>query len=456
MTFKQLRSRRDFLISGCRTISTLGAAAAFGQAGLVSARAQGTGSDYKALVCIFLFGGNDAGNLLVPNDTASYANYKNIRRNLALSQASLVSIHDPASNANFGLHPSFAPIGGLYTGASKRLALVANVGTLVLPVPHDPTSGKPLLNSVALPVNLYSHSDQQSQWQNGVPQGGVNTGWSGRLADKIASYNTGQVTPAIGISGNALQLVGQTTQQSAVSTSNFGLSAPATDPGSSALTQMLSLNSGVTLVQAAQKSLTDAVSVAQAVDAALNGSAGLGVTFPNSDIGTQLGEVAKIIQARSALGARRQIFFCSQGGYDTHSDQLANQVLLYSNLAAALAAFDTATGQLGVSSNVTTFTESDFGRTFQPNGNAGTDHGWGSHTLVLGGAVQGGQIYGRFPTLALGGPDDSGSRGTWVPTTSIDQYGAALAKWFGVTAQSDLDYVFPNLHSFGYQALNFI
>ncbi len=452
MTFKQLRSRRDFLRTGCRTISTIGAAAAFGQAGLVSARAQTT-SDYKALVCIFLFGGNDANNLLVPNDTATYANYKNIRQNLALAQASLVAINDPGTGANYGLHPSFAPIGGLYS-TSKRLALIANVGTLIQPVPHDPVSKLPLLNSAQLPVNLYSHADQQTEWQNGVPQGGVSTGWSGRLADKIAAG--GVIPPSIGISGNALQLVGNTAQQSSLSTSNFSLLMSPTDPGAAALQNMLQLQSGATLVQAAQTSLQDAMSVAKAVDAAVNGSANIGVNFPNSDIGGQLAEVAKLIQVRATLGATRQIFFCSQGGYDTHSDQLASQVQLYTNLAQALLAFDQAMGVLGTSNSVTSFTESDFGRTFQPNGNAGTDHGWGSHTLVMGGAVKGGALYGKFPTQALAGPDDSGNRGTWVPTTSIDQYGAALAKWFGVTAQSDLDYVFPNLHSFGYQALSFI
>ena len=456
MIFNRIRSRRDFLLSGCRTLSTIGAAAAFGRAGLMTARAQSSGSsDYKALVCIFLFGGNDSNNLLIPNDTASYKNYQTIRQNLAIPQGSLVTIPDPASNTTFGLHPSFAPVAPLYTGTSKRLALVANVGTLVQTVPHD-AKGLPQLNNVTLPVNLYSHSDQQTQWQNGVPQGGVTTGWSGRLADKVAQMGSSVVPPSIGISGNALQLVGESTLQSSVSTSNFGLNMPSTDPGSAALQQMVNLSSGVTLVQAAQQSLNGAVTVANAVNAALSGSAGVGVDFPGSDIGTQLGEVAKLIQVRASLGATRQIFFCSQGGYDTHSDQLAQQVQLYGDLANALAAFDTAMGLLGVQNNVTTFTESDFGRTLQPNGNAGTDHGWGSHTVVMGGAVNGGRIYGKFPTLALNGPDDSSGRGTWVPTTSIDQYGAALAKWFGVTAQADLDYVFPNLKNFGYQSLTFV
>jgi uncharacterized protein (DUF1501 family) len=452
MTFQQLRSRRDFLRVGCRTLSTIGAAAAFGQAGLMTARAQSSGN-YQALVCIFLFGGNDANNMLVPNDTATYANYQKIRQNLALPQSSLLTIHDPATSADYGLHPSFAPIAPLYT-SSKRLALLANVGTLVQTVPRG-SNGLPELTAVPLPVNLYSHSDQQNEWQNAVPQGGSNTGWCGRLADKLAGASGGLVPPCISISGNALQLIGETTQPSTVNTSNFGLTAPATDPGSTALLNMLNLSSGVTLIQAAQNSLKDAIAVAQAVNAAVAGSSSLGVTFANTDIGTQLAQVAKLIQVRAALGATRQIFFCSQGGYDTHSNQLPQQVTLYTNLANAMAAFDQAMGLLNVENDVTTFTESDFSRTFQPNGNAGTDHGWGSHALIMGGAVKGGNLYGTFPNLTLAGPDDSTTRGTWVPSTSEDQYSGALAKWFGL-AQADLDYVFPNLHNFGYQTPAFI
>jgi uncharacterized protein (DUF1501 family) len=188
----------------------------------------------------------------------------------------------------------------------------------------------------------------------------------------------------------------------------------------------------------------------------LSGSSTLGVAFPNSDIGTQLAQVAKLIQVRQSFGATRQIFFCSQGGYDTHSNQLATQVTLYGNLANALVAFDQAMTTLNTQNNVTTFTESDFGRTFQPNGNAGTDHGWGNHALVMGGGVNGGQVYGSFPIQVLGGPDDSTSRGTWVPSTSLEQYVAAMAKWFGLTAQADLDYAFPNLKTFSYQTLGVV
>jgi uncharacterized protein (DUF1501 family) len=351
------------------------------------------------------------------------------------------------------LHPSFAPIAPLYN-TSKRLAILANVGTLLQSVPRG-SNGMPQLNAVKLPVNLYSHSDQQSEWQNGIPQGGVSTGWGGRLADKVAGFSSSVVPPAITLAGNTVQLVGETTQPSSVNTSSFGLVAPAADPGSAALQSLLGLSSGATPVQAAQTSLKDAVSVAQAVNAAVSGSTSLGVTFPNSDIGSQLSQVAKLIQVRSSLGAARQIFFCSQGGYDTHSNQLAQQVTLYGNLASALAAFDQAMATLNVQNNVDHLHRVRLRPHLPTQRNAGTDHGWGSHALIMGGAVSGGNVYGTYPTLALSGPDDSGDRGTWVPSVSQDQYTCSLAKWFGL-AQADLDYVFPNLKNFNYQSPAFI
>ena len=452
MKFNQLKSRRDFLRLGCRTISSVGAAYAFGEAGLLQAQIQNPGT-YQALVCVFLFGGNDANNMLVPNDTASYAQYQKVRQNLALPQASLVSIHDPLSKATFGLHPSMAGLGALYNQSNPRLALLANVGTLIKAVPHDPVTKKPNLNSVPLPMNLFSHSDQTTEWQNAVPQGGAsaNTGWQGRLADKIVQLNTNPVIPpSIAVSGSALQLVGQATKPSTVGTSGFSPVTGLNDPRTAALTQMLNLNSGVALIQAAQNSANAAMSVAKAIDSAVSSSSPLTTQFPNTGLGQQLAQVAQIIQIRAALGASRQIFFVSQGGYDTHSAQLGQHVQLYGELSGALVAFDQAMGALGVQQNVTTFTESDFSRTFQPNGNGGTDHAWGSHSLVMGGAVKGGNVYGTFPTLALQGPDDSGDRGNWVPTTSTDQYAGAMAKWFGLQSNSDLDYVFPNLGGFGY------
>lgn len=454
MKVQNIPSRRDFFRIAGRSLASAGGAALLARAGMMNALAQSS-SSYQALVCIFLFGGNDANNLLIPNDTAGYANYSKIRSNLAIPQASLVAITDSISKASFGLHPSFAAIAPLFT-TSKRLALVANVGTLVQDVPHNTQTGLPELSAVPLPLNLYSHSDQQTAWQTAIPQGGATSGWSGRAADKVALSGGGQLPPGLTLAGNTIQLVGEQTQPTTVSTSNFSLSASATDPGSTALQQILSLSSGVTLVQQAQSSLKNAIAMAQEVNSALSGASSLGITFPGTDIGSQLGQVAQLMQARQNFGATRQVFFCSQGGYDTHSNQLAQQVTLYNNLATALNLFDQALSEMNLQNNVVTFTESDFGRTFQPNGNAGSDHGWGNHALVMGGSVKGGAIYGTYPQLVLSGPDDSTGRGTWVPTTAMEQYLGALAKWFGVTAQSDLAYAFPNLSSFSYQTIGVV
>lgn len=467
MIFKKLKTRRDFMRFGCNTMTTLGAAAAFGQAGLMTAQAAPAGP-YQALVCIFLFGGNDANNMLIPNEAGtdpqySYGTYQKVRQNLALAQNSLISVHDKNTGKAFGLHPSLAPLANLFTPpagstAKPRLSLVANVGTLVQPVPRG---ARPDFTT-PMPMNLYSHADQQSEWQNLAVLGGVNagSGWAGRLTDRLycgaatTPMSFGNQLPTIGISGNSLELLGRCTQQTAISGSNFGLIGidQTTKDG---LTNMLSLKSGVTLVQAAHDSLNSAIQVAKIVDQASSAPV---TGFPNTDIGNQLAQVATLIKLNrdAGLGAQRQVFFCSQGGYDTHSDEVNSQRNLLGDLAAAMAAFDTyVSGPLAMPDQVVTFTQSEFSRTFQPNGNGGTDHAWGEHTLVMG-AVKGGGIYGTFPRLVLQGPDDSGDRGNWVPTTSVDQYGAAMAKWFGLSAQADLDYAFPNLVKFGYVTPAFV
>lgn len=442
-------SRRDFLRTGCRTVTAIGSAAALGQMGRISAFAQG--ADYKALVCVFLFGGNDANNVVVPVG-AGYTPYKNVRQNLAIPEANLLAIN--SSKGTFGLHPSMTALHALYTStaAVKPAAILANVGTLVKPTNRQQYLG----GQYPVPLNLFSHSDQTQQWQNAAPQGGqptiTGTGWSGRIADHVQLLNGVTAFPAaIGVSGNALQLIGQQTQPTTISGSNFGLDGsdhtPASDARDASLQEMLLFDSGVTLVHAASGVLKASIDVAKLADQATQSAPPLNTVFPQTGLGQQLAQVAKIIQVRTALGMRRQIFFCSLGGFDTHSDQLAQQVNLLRELSDAMAAFYAATGEMGVQNQVTTFTESEFSRTFQPNGTAGTDHAWGSHAIILGGAVKGGDIYGSFPTLALSGPDDSGGRGNWIPTTALDQYGAALATWFGVSAV-DLPSIFPNIGNF--------
>ena len=444
---KLAMTRRDLLRSGARTLLTTAAAASLGHLGRVSAYAQ-SGSDYKALVCIFLFGGNDANNLVVPLDNTRYAAYQAVRQNLAIPANQLLPA--PAANGEaYGLHPSLAPLAPLYASPASDLAVVANVGMLVRPT----TRAQYLDRAVPVPGNLFSHSDQQQQWQNGAPLGGVTTGWAGRVADRIVGLNSpSNFPPAIGVSGNSLQLIGQVTQPTTVQGDSFGLegsddSAQAV-ARETALREILTVSSGAVLVQASSQVLADALKVAQLVDEATSNAAPLVTQFPTTGLGQQLSQVARIIQARNALGLRRQIFFCSLGGFDTHSGQLGTHASLLTELSQAMSAFYNATGELGVRDGVVTFTESEFSRTFQPNGTIGTDHAWGGHQLVMGGAVRGGNLYGRFPTLALRGPDDSGDRGNWIPSVSLDQYGGTMAQWFGVPA-AELGAVFPNLANFG-------
>ena len=218
---------------------------------------------------------------------------------------------------------------------------------------------------------------------------------------------------------------------------------------------LLSFDSGLTLVQADDSITTNAYSYAKTLSAAVQSVSPLKTVFPTGGLGAQLQQIAQIIQVRAALGVSRQIFFCGIGNFDTHSDQLTLQNVLLAGISPALAAFYNATVELGVQSSVTTFTMSDFSRTFQPNSNTGSDHAWGSHHIVLGGAVKGGTMYGTWPTLALNGPDDSGTNGRWVPTTGSVQYAATLASWFGVSA-AQMPTIFPNIASFATANLGFV
>jgi len=446
-------SRRDMLRLTCCSAAGTMLVGGLSKLGLMSAFAQG-GSDYKALVCIFMFGGNDGNNVLVPIDSR-YAAYQSARTVLALPQASLLPLQSNGQ-AVYGLHPNLPEMQG-YFNNQKNLAIVANVGTLV-----QPTTQAAYQASQNLPQNLYSHSDQQNQWQSAQLAGTPLAGWAGKVADSVqSSYNSAALFPPIlSISGNAIFCTGITSQPFTMNPGQtpglqgFDPSA-ASQARYAATQQLLTFDSGLNLVQSANSITGQAVQYAQVLSQALQNIPPLQTQFPSNYLGQQLQQVAQVISARSALGVNRQIFFCSYGGFDTHGDQLTQQVQLLTAISQGMSSFYEATQELGVANSVTSFTLSEFSRTFQPGSNGGSDHAWGNHHLVLGGAVQGNSIYGTFPTLALGGPNDADQNGRWIPTTALDQYAATLATWFGVSAAS-LPSIFPNLANFQSSNLGFL
>lgn len=436
-------SRRQFL----RVAGALAAAA--------SGPALGQTADYKALVCIFMLGGNDGHNLVVPMATAAYNAYRAARGPLALpdGSATLLPVTTP-DGTPYGLNSGLTAIAPLW--AQQRLAVMANVGTLVRPA----TRAQVLAGSVPLPSNLYSHADQIVQQQAGNATGGGGTGWAGRTADQVQSRNgTSRFPAAVSISGQALFCTGNVVPSASLYPGfDLGADGMQTWPASATaarrngLAQVLAFDSGVSLVQAANKVRQDAIDLNTLL--ASGGTATLSTVFPGTSLGTQLRQVAQIIKLRGATGMSRQVFFTSIGGFDTHSAQGWAQWDLLRQVGEAMAAFHAATVELGLANQVTTFTQSDFGRTLQPSG-SGSDHGWGNHHLVMGGGVRGGNVYGTFPFPALGGADDAGSRGALIPSSSLEQFGATLARWFGVS-DAALPLAFQNLANFASSNLGFM
>jgi uncharacterized protein (DUF1501 family) len=443
-------NRRSFIRYA--SLTAAGSAAGLKPFGALNALAQ-SATDYKALVCVFMFGGNDANNTFIPFDTAGYGNYSTVRGPLALAQSSLIQL---AQAPNFSLNSNLPDVATLFD--SKVAAVVMNVGTLVAPL----TKAQYQAGATA-PTNLFSHPDQQLEWQNAAQSGATSTGWAGRIADSLtATYNPGGMVPMItSVAGDTLFCNGAASTPVSVSPGNLGGASCSEGTTECAAQQataqaLLQFDSGLSLVQADNTITNNAYNYAKILTAATSSVPALQTVFPaNNSLASQLKQIAQIIQVRAALGVSRQIFFASLGNFDTHAGQLQMQGSLLATMSPALSAFYQATQELGVANNVTTFTMSDFSRTFQPNSNTGTDHAWGSHHFVLGGAVKGGQLYGTFPTLALGGPDDSGANGRWVPTTGSVQYAATLAQWFGVTT-AQLPLIFPNIGSFAVSKLGFI
>ncbi len=468
-------TRREFL---CRSFGAFGAAAvAFERFGIFNAMAQ-TAGDYKVLVCIFLFGGNDAGNMVIPD--SDYASYAAARQaaGIAIPQSSLLQISPPSiAGSTFGLHPSLTGLHELWS--LGKLAVVTNVGPLV-----EPTNRTSYRNAtVRIPLNLFSHSDQQNQWQTSVSDAASPAGWGGRVADKTADLNITTFPPITSVAGTPIFTSGNIERPLAIAAAPTRLDGalrldgfpnpPDNDARYQTLQSLLQLDQSLTLVRGASRVTNEALTVERALRAAGDPAVPPFPLNPRTSLGNQLEQIAKLISFRSALGMKRQIFFCSLGGFDTHNGQVTGGVPttgthanLLAQVSGAMKTFYDATVTLGVASQVTTFTLSDFSRTFVPNGTLGTDHAWAAHQFVMGGAVRGGDFYGVptsngtvFPTLAPNGPDDTDSgtsaRGRWIPTAAVDQYGATLASWFGVTS-ADLPAVFPNIGRFGGTNLGFM
>jgi uncharacterized protein (DUF1501 family) len=444
-------SRRSFLTAA--SMAAAGNALGLRPFGMLNALAQ-TSTDYKALVCVFMFGGNDANNMLIPFDTTGYGRYASVRGPLALAQNTLLQL---APQPNFALHPSMPEVQALFNGG--QAAFLANVGTLLSPT----TGAQYKANQVVQASNLFSHPDQQLEWQNQMQSAAGNSGWAGRIADKMnTQYNPGAPVPMIAsLSGDALFCNGTATSPVSLSSGGPGV-APCSDhsycSGRQQTAQQFStLSSGVSLIQADNEITNNASAYNATLVNAMSGVSPLKTVFPTKDnsFGAQLQEVAKLIQVRAALGVTRQIFFVGAGNFDTHGDQLTLQAALLSQVSSALGAFYQSLQEMNLTDSVTAFTCSDFARTLQPNSASGSDHAWGSHHMIVGGAVKGGKIYGTYPTLALGGPDDAGSNGRWVPSTASAQYAATLSQWFGLPA-SDLSYVLPLIGNFGSNNLGFL
>jgi uncharacterized protein (DUF1501 family) len=451
-------SRREFL-KRASAVSMAGAAApwALNLAAMGEAAAAGA-TDYKALVCVFLYGGNDYANTVVPYDLASHTAYKNQRAAIAIDRTTLGgTVLNPSvalpGGRQYALAPELAPLVPVFDAG--QMAVMLNVGTLVQPTTKLQFTNK----SVPLPPKLFSHNDQQSVWQSSAPEGST-SGWGGRMGDLFAAGNGNATFTCVSVAGNAVYLSGQSAVQYQVTTNgSVPLSALKTPLfGSQACSDALKklvTAPGTHLFEAEHaRVMKRSIEADAELTSALAGTTALRTVFPaGNSLASQLAMVARMISARTALTAKRQVFFVSLGGFDTHDGILTEHPTLMATVGQALAAFQAATVELGVANSVTTFTASDFGRTLTTDGD-GSDHGWGSMHFVLGGAVNGKAFYGAAPVIANNGPDDVG-QGRLLPSMAVDQFGATLAKWFGVS-DTDAASVLPNIGNYGVRDLGFM
>lgn len=469
-------NRRDFLRKSACALGGMALASSVDTFGIVHALTPQAATDYKALVCVFLNGGNDGNNMLVSLDQYTVSGggliegYSNVRAasGLAIAQQDLHPI-SPVSGGSYALHTSMPEMRDLFN--QGKLAILCNNGPLVEPLTrttYQNGTGKK-------PLQLFSHSDQVGLFQTAIANNVSQTGWAGRLSDRVNGLNGSATFPSnISIAGVNLILTGVDTRQLAVADSNTPLanllqlimSGTSSEQASRliAFNDLRTLDNNFKLVKAASDTRSSSIQT----DIALSSvNPTLTTAFPNTSLGRQLKQVALLIKActdpTAGINMKRQIFFTQIGGFDTHSAEIGGQANLLAQVSQAINAFYLATVELGVQDKVVTFTMSDFGRTLQPAGSGvtavGTDHAWGNHQLIVGGKVLGHTFYGLYPTLRLGGPDDtdggSNPRGRWIPTTSVEQYAATLATWYGVST-ADLPAVFPLINRFSTPNLGFM
>lgn len=496
-TEAQKHSRREFLWrNACAALTTASMANQIFDLRLISAAAAdsiksapkpktksstgtvkpaGGTSGYKALICIFMFGGNDGNSVIVPTDTATYNQYASARvvpttftngvpqNGLAIpnvGQTDGLLALNPLSNDGhtYGINPAMTALQTLFN--SGQCAFITNVGTLLAPITAAQYNANPRI--VAVPSQLFSHNDQQIEWQTSIEDTASATGWGGRTADLVNSLNTVESVPVsmnISIAGSNIYQTGATVNEYNVSSGG----AISLSPTGNLLTYFQNAMKGtpVNLYENAYyNQMHTAIGDASTLNSAISATSASNywtTAFPTSSLGNQLKMVARLIQAAPTFGHQRQIFFCSTGGFDLHGSEgsyLGAQSSLLADMSNSMNALYQATVQLGVAADVTQFTASDFSRTFPMNSIYGADHGWGNNHWVVGGSVVGQTIYGTYPTLLVGGPSDTNT-GRWVPTTSVDQYGATLAKWFGVSASS-MSSVFPYVGRFSTADLGFM
>ncbi len=446
-------SRREFL-KRSSAFSVAGAAApwALNLAAISEAAAQ-TATGYKALVCVFLYGGNDHGNTLVPYDQSTYDSY-------ALLRSSLVTPRDAALAANvlvpapnfalpngrqYALAPQLSALKPIFDGG--RLGVLLNIGPLIQPTSKDDYN----MRRVPLPPRLFSHNDQQSTWQASSPEGSA-SGWGGRIGDLLASGNGQSVFTAVSVTGNAVYLSGrsavqyQVTSNGSVPISGIGNTLYGSTQAAQALRSLITSTPGTNLFEREHARVVQrSIDADVALRTALTGVT-VNTAFPATGLGSQLSMVARMIAARNAVSAKRQVFFVGIGGFDNHDKLADNHPALLTQIGGAMAAFDAAMVELGTSQLVTAFTASDFGRTLSSNGD-GSDHGWGSFHFISGGAVRGQRFFGAAPVPGNNGPDDVG-QGRMLPTMAVDQLAATLATWMGVTSATDLATVVPGIGNY--------